>query len=223
MEKPSDAFEPLHFVHQPPAHMIEASAQFYEQMRRRRTVRHFSDRAVPMQVIENALRAAGTAPSGANRQPWHFTVVTDPALKTQIRTAAEEEERAFYQERAPEDWLEALAPLGTDENKPFLEEAPCLIAIFLKKNTLAQDGTLEKNYYAMESVGIATGLLIAALHLSGLATLTHTPSPMKFLHTLLDRPAEERAYLLLVVGYPHNDATVPRIPRRELEEFAQFR
>lgn len=216
-------FHPLHFTHKSPEDMVDQSALFYEQMRTRRTVRHFSDQAIPMQVVENALRAAGTAPSGANRQPWHFVVITEPELKTRIRAAAEEEERAFYRERAPEDWLEALAPLGTDENKPFLEEAPCLIAVFLKKNTVESDGTRQKNYYAMESVGIATGLLIASLHLSGLATLTHTPSPMKFLHALLDRPAEERPYLLLVVGYPHKDAVVPHIHRRGLEEFAQFR
>ncbi len=216
-------FEALHFVGKSAKHMIADSAQFYEHLRRRRTVRHFSDRPIPMQVVENALRAAGTAPSGANRQPWHFVVVTDPALKSAIRSAAEEEERAFYGGRAPEEWLAALAPLGTDENKLFLEQAPCLIAIFLKKSTVEPDGTVQKNYYAAESVGIATGLLIASLHLSGLATLTHTPSPMKFLHTLLERPSEERPYLLLVVGYPHADAQVPKISRRTLEEFAQFR
>lgn len=216
-------FEALHFVGKSTEHMIADSAQFYEHMRQRRTVRHFSERPIPMQVVENALRAAGTAPSGANRQPWHFVVVTDPKLKSAIRSAAEEEERAFYGGRAPEEWLDALAPLGTDANKPFLEQAPCLIAIFLKKSTAEADGAVHKNYYATESVGIATGMLIAALHLSGLATLTHTPSPMKFLHTLLDRPSQERPYLLLVVGYPHADAQVPKISRRSLEEFAQFR
>lgn len=223
MNKSSASFQPLHFAHKRPEEMVDQSARFYDQMRTRRTVRHFSQRPIPMEVVENALRAAGTAPSGANRQPWHFVVITEPDLKAQIRTAAEREEQAFYGGRAPDEWLDALAPLGTDEHKPFLEEAPCLIAIFLKRYGTDRDGARQKNYYAMESVGIATGLLIASLHLSGLATLTHTPSPMQFLHALLERPEEERPYLLLVVGYPQDGAQVPRISRRGMEEFTQFR
>ena len=223
MNKSSASFQPLHFAHKRPEEMVDQSARFYDQMRTRRTVRHFSQRPIPMEAVENALRAAGTAPSGANRQPWHFVVITEPDLKAQIRTAAEREEQAFYGGRAPDEWLDALAPLGTDEHKPFLEEAPCLIAIFLKRYGTDEDGARQKNYYVMESVGIATGLLIASLHLSGLATLTHTPSPMQFLHALLERPEEERPYLLLVVGYPQDDAQVPQISRRGMEEFTQFR
>jgi nitroreductase len=191
-------------------------------MRRRRTVRDFSDRPVPREIIKDCLRAAGTAPSGANLQPWHFVVVGDPAIKKQIREAAEEEERAFYRERAPQEWLDALAPLGTDEHKPFLETAPYLIVIFAENYGFTPDGHKIKHYYASESVGIATGMLIAAVHNAGLASLTHTPSPMAFLSKILDRPPNERAFLVLVVGYPTPDAEVPVITKKALDEIATF-
>ena len=202
--------------------MERRAVAFYAEMRRRRTVRDFSDRPVPQEIIENALRAAGTAPSGANQQPWHFVVVSHRNLKQQIRQAAEEEERAFYQERAPEEWLKALAPLGTDANKPFLEQAPYLIAVFAQTYGLGVDGQKVKHYYVSESVGIATGILITALHHAGLATLTHTPSPMGFLNKLLARPEHERPFLLLVVGYPAVDVHVPAIAKKSLAEIATF-
>ncbi|NKB66900.1 MAG: nitroreductase family protein [Candidatus Latescibacteria bacterium] len=206
----------------PPEEMSQRAAEFYRDMDCRRTVRHFSPRSVPREIIEDCLRAAGTAPSGANQQPWQFVAISNAAVKKQIRQAAEEEERAFYQERAPEEWLEALAPLGTDADKPFLETAPYLIAIFAQRYQVDQDGASGKNYYVQESVGIATGLLIAALHRAGLASLTHTPSPMGFLNEILKRPANERPYLLLVVGYPDVDAQVPDIGRKGLDEIATF-
>jgi len=202
--------------------MQERAAAFYQQLRGRRSVRDFSDRAVPMDVIENCLRVAGTAPNGANRQPWHFAVVTDPAVKQRIREAAEEEERAFYTQRASEEWLNDLAPLGTDANKPFLEIAPCLIAIFSQSYRLDEAGKKHLHYYVSESVGIATGFLIAALHNAGLACLTHTPSPMRFLNEILARPSYERPFLLLVVGYPADDTQVPVITKKALDEFATF-
>jgi nitroreductase len=195
---------------------------FYEDLRRRRTVRDFSDRSVPREVIEDCLRAAGTAPNGANMQPWHFVAVADPELKREIRVAAELEEREFYSGRAPQEWLDALAPLGTDENKPFLEAAPCLIAVFAQRYGLLPDGRQVKHYYATESVGIATGMLITAIHDAGLVCLTHTPSPMGFLNELLGRPENERPFLLLVVGYPAEDAKVPVISKKPLEEIATF-
>ncbi len=195
---------------------------FHEEMRRRRTVRDFSDRPVPREVIESCLRAAATAPSGANMQPWHFVVVSDPEVKHRIRDGAEAEEREFYETRASQEWLAALAPLGTDAEKPFLETAPYLIAIFAQNYGLLPDGRRVKHYYASESVGIATGILIAAIHNAGLASLTHTPSPMGFLNDILDRPSNERPYLLLVVGYPADDATVPVISKRPFEEIATF-
>ncbi|RME66013.1 MAG: nitroreductase family protein [Caldilineae bacterium] len=195
---------------------------FYETMRTRRSIRDFAPDPVPMEVIEACLRTAGSAPSGANMQPWHFVVVTDPDRKRQIRLAAEEEERAFYQQRASEEWLEALAPLGTDAEKPFLETAPCLIAIFAQPYHVDEQGRRHKHYYVAESVGIATGFLIAALHNAGLACLTHTPSPMKFLCDILDRPSYERPFLLLVVGYPAPDARVPAITKKDLPDYATF-
>ena len=197
---------------------------FYEQMRRRRTVREFSARPVPRAIIEDAVRTAGTAPSGANQQPWHFVAVgaTDMALRRRLREAAAEEEREFYAHRAPKAWLEALAPLGTDSSKPFLEVAPWLIAVFVRPHGRTASGEIVKHYYATESVGIATGLLIAALHLAGVATLTHTPSPMGFLNVLLGRPSYERPFLLLVAGYPAEGARVPDISRKPLEEIADF-
>jgi len=185
-------------------------------------VREFSDRPVPREVIENCLLAAGTAPNGANMQPWHFVAVSDPEIKKQIRIAAEEEELEFYQHKAPQEWLEALAPLGTDEHKPFLETAPYLLAIFAQRHGVLPDGRKVKHYYAVESVGIATGMLITAVHNAGLVSLTHTPSPMNFLNKLLDRPGHERPFLLLVVGYPADDAQVPAITKRPLNEIATF-
>lgn len=206
----------------PVAEMKRRAAEFYADMKRRRTVRHFSSRPVPREIIENCLRAAGTAPNGANMQPWHFVVVTDPAVKKQIREAAEAEEREFYQNRATEEWLEALAPLGTDANKPFLETAPYLIVVFAQSYGLGEDGRKIKHYYVQESVGIATGMLITAVHQAGLASLTHTPSPMRFLNEMLDRPAHERPFLILVVGYPADDARVPVISKKSLDEIATF-
>jgi nitroreductase len=196
--------------------------EFYEDVARRRTVREFSDRPVPRDLIETALQAAGTAPSGANLQPWHFVVVSGPETKKRIREAAEAEEREFYEHRASAEWLAALEPLGTDERKPFLETAPYLIAVFLQKYGELPDGRKVKHYYPTESTGLATGLLITALHRAGLATLTHTPSPMKFLNEILHRPKSERPFLLLVVGYPAEDARVPDIERKELDEFSSW-
>jgi nitroreductase len=192
-------------------------------VRSRRTVRDFSNKPVPKEIIENCLRAAGTAPSGANHQPWHFVVISDPELKHKIREGAEEEEREFYESRAPQDWLDALAPLGTDANKPFLEIAPYLIVIFGEKFSFDTEGNKLKNYYVSESVGIATGILITALHNAGLASLTHTPAPMKFLSELVGRPATEKPYMILVTGYPAENAEVPAITRKSLEEIASFR
>ena len=189
--------------------MIERAQSFYRDIARRRTVRDFDRRDVPRQVIEQCLLAAGTAPSGANQQPWHFAVITDPGHKRRIREAAEIEERSFYAKRAPQEWLDALAPLGTDSNKPFLEEAPVLIAIFAQKYGVHPDGGRFSHYYVPESVGIASGFLIAALHHAGLATLTHTPNPMNFLNRLCGRPTSEKPIILLVVGYPKAGCQVP--------------
>lgn len=210
------------FIRRPEDEMIQRSRDFLAELRRRRTIRDFSDEAVPAEVIENCLRAAGTAPSGANHQPWHFVVVRDAGLKRQIREGAEAEEREFYAHRAPQEWKDALAPLGTDADKPFLETAPCLIAIFGQKKTVLDDGNELKNYYVPESVSIATGFLIAALHHAGLATLTHTPSPMNFLNQLLGRPQHEKPYILLVVGYPAEHCMVPNIGKKTLDEIASF-
>jgi nitroreductase len=195
---------------------------FLADVQRRRTVRDFAARPLPQDIIETCLQAAGTAPSGANLQPWHFVLVSDPAVKREIRLAAEEEEQEFYARRAPQEWLEALAPLGTDAEKPFLETAPYLIAIFARSYDLLPDGRKVKHYYVQESVGIATGILITALHHAGLATLTHTPSPMNFLNSILNRPGHERPYLLLVVGYPTDDAQVPDITKKPFAEIATF-
>ena len=205
-----------------PEEMEARSAAFYREIKKRRTVREYSTRPIPMKVVEDCLLAAGTAPNGANHQPWHFAVVTDPQLKREIRLAAEAEEKAFYGGRAPSDWLKALAPLGTDEHKPFLEEAPALIVIFAENYGLDDQGERVKNYYVTESVGIATGFLIAALHHAGLSTLTHTPSPMGFLLEILKRPDRERAFLILVVGYPAEGAEVPDISKKSLPEFTTF-
>jgi nitroreductase len=193
----------------PEAEMAERARAFHADLSRRRTVRDFSSRPVPREVIEHALRTAGTAPSGANQQPWFFSVITQPEHKRQVREAAEAEERSFYNGRAPQEWLDALSPLGTDPNKPFLEEAPVLIAIFAQKYGVRPDGTRFSHYYVPESVGIAAGFLIAALHHAGLATLTHTPNPMGFLNRLCGRPAAEKPVILLVVGYPKPGCQVP--------------
>lgn len=197
-------------------------ATLYDSLRRRRTVREFSDRPVPRDIIETALKIANTAPSGANLQPWHFVVVTGAATKKRIREAAEVEEREFYEHRASPEWLAALEPLGTNEHKPFLETAPYLIAVFLQKYGMLEDGRKVKHYYPTESTGLATGLLITALHEAGLATLTHTPSPMKFLNEILGRPVSERPFLLLVAGYPASDARVPDIRRKTLDDNVTF-
>ena len=197
-------------------------AEFQGDVQRRRTVRDFSARPVPRDIIEMALQAAGSAPSGANLQPWHFVVVSGAGKKRQIRIAAEREEKEFYQHRASAEWLAALAPLGTDTRKPFLEIAPYLIVVFMQKTGVLPDGRKVKHYYPAESTGLATGILITALHRAGLVLLTHTPSPMGFLNELLDRPKRERPFLLLVVGYPAKDATVPDIHRKTLDEFVTF-
>lgn len=201
---------------------LERARAFADLMQRRRTVRDFSDHPVPRAVIEQCLRAAASAPSGANQQPWRFVAVADAATKRRIREAAEAEEREFYQRRAPQDWLDALAPLGTDADKPFLETAPWLIAVFYERFGVGPDGAKSKRYYPHESVGIATGLLIAALHGAGLATLTHTPSPMGFLNELLGRPKNEMPYLLLVAGHPAQGCRVPAIGRLPLDAVARF-
>jgi nitroreductase len=202
--------------------MKRRAAEFRAELLRRRTVRQFSNRPVPREVIEDCLRAASSAPSGANMQPWHFAVVSDPEIKRRIREGAEKEEHEFYEHRASPEWLEALAPLGTDEQKPFLETAPYLIAIFVERYGVTADGKKVRHYYAQESVGIATGFLIAAIHHAGLVSLTHTPSPMGFLNEILGRPDSERPFLLLVVGYPAPDALVPDIGRKPLEQIATF-
>jgi iodotyrosine deiodinase len=207
----------------PPAEMRQRASAMADELARRRTVRHFSPRPVPREVIAECLRAAATAPSGANMQPWHFVALgDDPRLRRRLRAAAEAEEREFYARRAPAEWLAALAPLGTDAEKPFLEVAPWLVAVFVQRYGALPDGRRVKHYYPLESVGIATGMLITALHHAGLATLTHTPSPMAFLNEVLGRPANERAFLLLVIGYPATDATVPDIARKPLAEVTTF-
>ncbi len=210
------------WIEHPPADMQQRALEFHAQLARRRTVRQFSERPVPRPVIEACLLAAGTAPSGANLQPWHFVVVGDPTAKERIRDAAEREEHDFYHHRAPPEWLEALAPLGTDEHKPYLERAPWLIAVFAERYGINARGEKFSHYYVQESVGIATGFLIAALHHAGLVTLTHTPSPMGFLNDVLGRPAHEKPFLLLVVGYPAADAVVPDISKKGLHEIATF-
>ena len=206
-----------------PATMTDRALEFYQFLNRRRTVRHFSDRPVTREIIENCIRAAGTAPSGAHQQPWHFVAVSDVALKRQIRERAEVEEREFYAHRAPPEWLEALAPLGTDAEKPFLEIAPWLLAVFVQRYRFNAEGRKIKHYYTDESVGIATGLLLAALHASGLVSLTHTPSPMGFLNDILGRPkATERPFMIIVAGYPASDAVVPDLTRKPLDQIATF-
>lgn len=205
-----------------PDEMRLRSRQFAQSASRRRTVRDFSRRDVPREVIEECIKAAGSAPSGANMQPWHFVAVSDPGVKRRIRLAAEKEEREFYSSRASQEWLDALSVLGTDDQKPFLETAPWLISIFARRWSEREDGGRIRHYYVSESVGIATGILVTALHHAGLATLTHTPSPMGFLNELLGRPESEKPFLLLVVGHPAGDARVPDIRRKPLREIASF-
>lgn len=219
-----DNFIPLpNYREYPLEEMKQRAADFYADLKRRRTVRQYADRPVPREIIEHCLLSAGTAPSGANMQPWHFVAISDPDLKHRIRVAAEEVETEFYHRRAPQYWLDALAPLGTDENKEYLEVAPWLIAIFAQRHTVDTDGSVRKHYYIAESVGIAVGMLICAVHRAGLACLTHTPQPMAFLRELLDRPKQETPYLLLAVGYPHPDTRVPHINKKPLGEIATFR
>tara|TARA_Y100000385_G_scaffold149138_1_gene154692 strand:- start:16 stop:675 length:660 start_codon:yes stop_codon:yes gene_type:complete len=215
-------FHPLEFERLPEGEMQSRAWEFYQSIKNRRTVRDFSSDPIPDGVIEDCLLAAGTAPNGANLQPWHFSVVRDQEVKQQIREAAEEEERGFYGGRAPDEWLDVLDHLGTDAEKPFLESAPALIAIFQKSKTLDHRGVETKTYYPKESVGIAAGFLIAALHHAGLVTLTHTPSPMKFLNEILNRPATEKPFLLLVVGYPADGCEVPEIAKKSLGGIADF-
>jgi len=219
---PDATFVPLSTYREyPQPEMRRRAADFAADLARRRTVRQFSDQPVPREIIEDCLRAAGTAPSGANMQPWHFVVVSDPAVKRRIREAAEAEERKFYA-TAPKQWLDALAVLGTDEHKPYLETAPYLIVIFARRYGTDPDGRRIQHYYVQESVGIATGMLIAAVHHAGLVSLTHTPSPMGFLTKILSRPAREKPELILVVGYPAPEAEVPVIEKKGLEAIATF-
>ncbi len=217
-------FVPLEtYTELPPAEMLGRAREFNGEMQRRRTVRAFDSRPVPREVIEECLRAAGSAPSGAHLQPWHFVAVSDAAIKARIRAGAEVEEREFYQRRASAQWLAALEPLGTDAHKPFLEVAPWLIVVFLKRFCRLPDGRKVKNYYTDESVGIATGLLLAALHHSGLVSLTHTPSPMGFLNSILGRPKDtERPFMIVVTGYPAAGVEVPDLQRKRLVEIATF-
>lgn len=212
------------YAEAPTDEMRQRACEFYAEIRTRHTVREFSPRSVPRDIIEQCLLAAGTAPSGANHQPWHFSVITDPALKRRVREGAEAEEKVFYEGRAGQEWLDALRPLGTDANKAFLEIAPYLICIFGARRSPGADGRVRKNYYVPESVGIATGFLIAALHRAGLATLTHTPAPMGFLNEICGRPENDKPYIVLVTGYPARDATIPLYATRKkpLSEIATF-
>ncbi|MBT7818806.1 MAG: nitroreductase family protein [Chloroflexi bacterium] len=217
-------FIPLEDYQEFPLEDMKQRAQdFYADVKLRRTVRDFSNRPVPKEIIDNCILTAGTAPNGANLHPWHFVVIGDPAIKQKIRLAAEKEESDFYNSRAPQPWLDALEHLGTDQHKPFLETAPYLIAIMAKSYDLNHLGEKVKNYYVKESVGIATGLLITAIHHAGLVSLTHTPSPMDFLNEILDRPVNEKPFLLLVVGYPAEDATVPHITKKSLDEIVTYK
>ncbi len=217
------SFVPLVFERMTPDTSQARAVEFYQQMNARRTTRHFSDEPVPREWIEQAIRTAGTAPSGAHQQPWTFVAVSDPALKAQIRAAAEEEEQAFYRERATPEWLDALAPHGTDAQKPHLTDAPWVVVLFRQSHGLSADGEKRTFYYTQESCGIAAGFFVAAIHTMGLVTLTHTPSPMGFLGTLLERPANEKAMLVLPVGYPAPDAKVPDIERKPLGEISVWK
>lgn len=218
----SPKFIPLpSFIEYPPAEMIRRSQEFAAELSRRRTTRHFSGRSVDIEVIEACIEAAGTAPSGAHQQPWHFVVIGDPDIKAGVRNAAEKAEREFYS-TAPAEWLAALEPLGTDAVKSYIEDAPYLIAVFAERYGVSESGERHTHYYVQESVGIATGFLLAALHHAGLVALTHTPSPMDFLRDVLGRPINERPVMLIVTGYPAEGAKVPNIQRKRLEEIATF-
>lgn len=216
---------PLEFTALPEVEMRARAKAFYRAMKSRRTIRDFSDRDVPRDLIETAILTAGTAPNGANHQPWWFSVLGKGPLRTRLREAAEAEERAFYDGKAGEDWLEALAPLGTDANKPFLETAPWIIAVFAQRRGGPEPGDKKKNYYVSESVGIACGLLIASLHQAGLATLTHTPNPMGFLTEICERPGDEKPVMLIVTGYPADGAAYPAhaASKKPLERICDFR
>jgi iodotyrosine deiodinase len=213
---------PFDYAERTPEEMLQRAETFFSLMQQRRSIRSFSDRPVPRRLIELALRTAGTAPSGANRQPWQFVAVADPALKRRIREAAEAEERESYEHRMTPEWLEALVPLGTDWQKPFLETAPWLVVCFAELYGQEEDGSRRKNYYVQESCGIACGLFIAAVHHMGLVTLTHTPSPMGFLNEILGRPRNEKPFILFPIGYPAAGATVPSIERKALDDFVQW-
>ncbi|MCG6871183.1 MAG: nitroreductase family protein [Gammaproteobacteria bacterium] len=215
-------FKDLEFQEYEPQEMERRIRELREDLSRRRTVREFSDRPVSREIIAECLRVAGSAPSGANGQPWHFVAVSDPDLKRRIRLAAEAEEQRFYRERAPKEWLKALEPLGTNQHKPFLETAPWLIVVFVQRYGLTADDTRYKHYYASESVGLASGFLLAALHRAGLASLTHTPAPMSFLKDVLGRPDNERPFMIVVAGYPAAEAQVPDIRRKSLDDIATF-
>ena len=217
MNKKSQAY--IHLINLKQKEMIDISKDFFNKIKTRRTIRDFSSKDIPVKILENAIKAAGRAPSGANQQPWHFVIVSNKKIKKSIRNAAEKEEQAFYTKRAPKEWLNALKHIGTDANKPHLEKAPYLIIVFAERYSVNEKSEKIKNYYVSESVGISTGFLITALHFAGLVTLTHTPSPMKFLNKILNRPSNESAYLIIAVGYPDDDATVPVISKKQLSEF----
>ena len=217
MNKKSQAY--IHLINLKQKEMIDISKDFFNKIKTRRTIRDFSSKDISIEILENAIKAAGRAPSGANQQPWHFVIVSNKKIKKSIRNAAEKEEQAFYTKRAPEEWLNALKHIGTDANKPHLEKAPYLIIVFAERYSVNEKSEKIKNYYVSESVGISTGFLITALHFAGLVTLTHTPSPMKFLNKILNRPSNESAYLIIAVGYPDDDATVPVISKKQLSEF----
>jgi nitroreductase len=216
-------FKPLEFSRVPPDEIVRRALAFHGAMARRRTTRHFSTDPVPREAIELAIRTAGTAPSGAHQQPWTFVAVSDPTLKRKIRDAAEREEHENYHGRMPPEWLQALAPLGTDEHKPHLTDAPWVVVVFRQSYGLGPDGAKQTHYYTQESVGIAVGFFIAAVHMMGLVTLTHTPNPMGFLSELLERPPNEKAYLILPVGYPASDAMVPDIERLPLRDISVWK
>tara|TARA_Y100000758_G_scaffold211451_1_gene151590 strand:- start:21 stop:689 length:669 start_codon:yes stop_codon:yes gene_type:complete len=217
MNKKSQAY--IHLINLKQKEMIDISKDFFNKIKTRRTIRDFSSKDISIEILENAIKAAGRAPSGANQQPWHFVIVSNKKIKKSIRNAAEKEEQAFYTKRAPKEWLNALKHIGTDANKPHLEKAPYLIIVFAERYSVNEKSEKIKNYYVSESVGIATGFLITALHFSGLVTLTHTPSPMKFLNKILNRPSNESAYLIIAIGHPETDATVPIISKKQLNEF----
>ena len=217
MNKKSQAY--IHLINLKQKEMIDISKDFFNKIKTRRTIRDFSSKDISIEILENAIKAAGRAPSGANQQPWHFVIVSNKKIKKSIRNAAEKEEQSFYTKRAPKEWINALKHIGTDANKPHLEKAPYLIIVFAERYSVNEKSEKIKNYYVSESVGISTGFLITALHFAGLVTLTHTPSPMKFLNKILNRPSNESAYLIIAVGYPEDDATVPVISKKQLSEF----